>query len=590
MANCLLAQDDSLKKPSLENFLLKRKGIFGKLAKNLFQDTASTEIQRNDIRYQRFSGKVIRKILVSDLDFGISITDTNKSIRNTLILIANKLHRKTRPYVIRNNLFFSKYDTIQPYLVADNERHLRDQPYLKDANISIWPVSGSSDSVDITVLVKDVFSIGGSLNSLSLNRTQFSIQEDNIAGMGDGFAIRTLYDRKRNKNFGQGFEYIKRNIAGSFINGYAGYDNFYSGITGFKQESFVNIGFIKPLVNPYMKWTYALETAFRRTENMYSSDSLYNANEKYKNKNLDAWGGYIFNFKKGRKPDEQRLRGLIGLRYINQKFNAVPANIFDFDWRFSDITGVLTSFSLFRQDFYKVQYIFGFGRNEDVPEGIDISLSTGYIKKQNISRHYLGLNFERFYFTLKNNYLNVTARADGYLHHKRIEDINVLTNISYINRLKSLSAKWKQRTFVSAGITKQINSLLNEPLLLESEFGLPEFRNGFVWGNVRATLKAESVFYAPGTFMFFRFAPFVFYNSSYFKARDKDASGKLFTSVGAGVRTRNESLIFGTLELKAYYFPRKNFNNGNYHIVFSSNLKFKYNTQDIKRPEFIRIN
>jgi hypothetical protein len=590
LTNYISAQNDSIKKRSLDGFLLTRKGIFGKVAKNLLKDTASTELQRNDIRFQKYTGSVIRNIIINDLDFGTSITDTTKNIKNTLVRIANKLHRKTRFYVIRNNLFFSKHDTIQPYLVADNERHLRDQTYLQDASILIRPVWGSRDSVDIIVLVKDVFSIGGSLHSLSLNRTEFSVREDNLGGLGDGLVIRTLYDKKRQNNFGHGFEYIKRNIAGSFIDGYVGYDNFYTGITGHKQGKFINVKFIKPLVNPYMKWTYAFEAAHYETKNMYSSDSLYTADERYKNYNLDAWGGYVFNFKKGRKLDEQRLRGVIGLRYINQKYQAVPANIPDLDWRFSDVTGVLASFSIFRQDFYKVQYIFGFGRNEDVPEGMDISLTAGYTKKQNIKRPHLGINFERFYFSLKKNYINFTARADGYLNHKRFEDINVLTNISYINRLKSLGAKWKQRTFVSAGVTKQVNSLLNEPLILESEFGLPEFRNGFIWGAIRATIKAESVFYAPGTFMFFRFAPFVFYNTSYFKPRDNDASGKLFTTVGAGLRTRNESLVFGTLQLKGYYFPRENFNNGNYRIEFSSNLKFKYNSQNIRRPEFIRVN
>ena len=175
LTNSLFAQDDSLKKPSLDSFLLTRKGIFGKLAKNLLRDTASTDLLRNDLRFRKYTGNVIRNIVITDVDFGIPITDTTKHIQNILVRIANKSHRNTRPYVISNNLFFSKHDTIHPYLIADNERHLRDQPYLQDAIILIRPVRKSRDSVDILVIVKDVFSIGGSVHSLSLKRTEFSV-------------------------------------------------------------------------------------------------------------------------------------------------------------------------------------------------------------------------------------------------------------------------------------------------------------------------------------------------------------------------------------------------------------------------------
>lgn len=585
-------QSDSARKPHLDSFILSRKGLFGEIAKNLLHDTAETEIQRNDIKYQRFKGRIIRNIDIKVLNFGTLITDTSKSFTGSLIHLANVVHRKTRTYVIKNSLFFKRGDIIDPFMIAENERHLRDQPYLQDASIILDRVLDSRDSVDVTILVKDVFSIGGSLTAIGLNGTEISISEVNFEGAGDGINVSTLFDNHRAVKFGYGVEYVKRNIGGKFIDGYIGYQNFYRGISGRKEEDISYIRFIKPLVNSYMKWTYALDISKHVTSNMYSSDSSYATEEQYNYTAIDAWGGYSFNLHNKSMPAEnQRVRGVIGLRVLDQKFNQVPAKyIGNYDWRFANLSGVLASISIFHQDFYKTKYIYGFGRNEDVPEGLDVSLTGGWTQKENRDRAYLGVDFERFYFTPTNHYFNFTARADGYLFNNHFEDMNVLANVSYFNRLRDIGS-WKQRTFLSLGVARQFNGLLNEPLFLESDFGLPEFSNGSTGGYFRATFKSEVVFYSPRSILLFRVAPFLFYNASLFtQQQDEFSSSRLFTSVGAGLRIRNESLIFGTLELRGYFFPRQDSNGQSFKIDFNTNIKFKYNTQFIQRPDFVHIN
>src|SRR6476619_5011608 len=109
----LLAQDDSVQKKAIEDtahkqgldsFLLKQKGIIGQLAGNLFKDTTEVEtileLQRNDLPFQKYRGRIIRNIYIGTLDFGVSIKDTSKKINNGLTRIANALHRKSRNNVI----------------------------------------------------------------------------------------------------------------------------------------------------------------------------------------------------------------------------------------------------------------------------------------------------------------------------------------------------------------------------------------------------------------------------------------------------------------------------------------------------------
>ena len=595
-----IIRTDTVRRGAIDSFILKRKGLLGKLARNLLTNNPTGDVVtgpiRNDLLFSIYEGRIIRSVTIVGLDFGTAITDTSKTFRNQLTKLANTFHHKTRGYVIRNNLFFKVGDRVFPYLLADNERHLRDQPYLQDARIAIRSSDRSFDSVDITIFTKDVLSIGGSFRMHNATSVSGSIREDNLGGWGDRLQGSLLYDQRRKEKVGYGGEFIKRNIAGSFIDGYIGYSSFNDAFNSGRDEEITYYArLIRPLVNPYLRFTYAAEVATHRTENMYLNDSTYKTDARYRFFNYDTWLGWNTGAYKlgGVQNENGRLRTLLSVRFFRKQFQEVP-DVFseEFYYDYIDRMAALASLSIFRQDFYKVRYIYGFGRNEDVPEGMDISVTAGWTKTQGRERPYVGIDFQRFFFTEKEDYFNYTARVGGYLHKNVIEDVDVLFNLDYFSRLHNWSNKWKQRTFISTGITLQAGKELNEPLFLESQYGLPELRNKKrVFGEIRTTLKAESVFFSPWMLLNFRFAPFVFTNLTLLTPEKQELDKTdLYSSVGGGLRSRNESLIFGTLELKAHFFPRKNYFGDRWRIEFNTSVKFKYNRQFIKRPEIIMAN
>lgn len=594
-----LAQTDtSARKKTLEGFLKKQNGMLGNLARSLMNDTGPENIKtlvRNDLSFNQFEGRIIRNIYIQRLDFGTLIDDTAKNFSNTFTKLANAFHHKSREYVIRNNLFFKKGDKVAPYLFADNERHLRDQPFLQDASIIFVNVYGTDDSVDVVVRTKDVLSIGGSFTLHNPKSVDLSIKEDNLNGWGNGLELGTLYDQDRHQHGGFAIDYVNRNIGGSFIDGSIGYKDFANTFnTGRKEEQLLYARLVRPLVNPYTKWTYLLEVANHVTQNMFLPDSLYHADIKYRYFNYDAWVGWntgAYKLRSGN--DDGRLRTLLSLRYFKQLFLDVPdkyANQYYF--QYADITGVLGAISVFKQNFYKTKYYYGFGRNEDVPEGIDVSLTAGWVNKQRLNRPYAGIDVQRYYFTTNKAYYNFTFRTGVFWHTHRFEDFNALLSVDHYSRLLYFGRKWKERSFLNVSITGQVNKVLNAPLSLESSFGLPEYRNsGIVGGVFRSTVKGESVFFSPYSFINFHFAPFLFGNLSLLTPPNESfGKSDIYSSVGAGIRTRNESLIFGTFEIKAFYFPRRNFYNESWRFETSTNIKFKYNSQFIKRPEIINVN
>jgi hypothetical protein len=590
-----LGQEDSSSEHVLDSFLLRQKGLLGKLSRNLVANkpAAITSPVRNDLLFERFKGKIIRRITILRVDFGTPITDTSKHSKNSFAQLATSFHHKTREGVIRNNLFLKPGDQLMPDLVADNERHLRDLPFLHDAKISIQNVG--KDSVDLVVVTKDVLSIGGSLRVHDPERVGVSFSEANLAGTGNEPQITLLFDNTRDPKVGYGGEFIGRNVGGSFINWYAGYINFNKSFnTGRSSEEMTYGGLVRPLVNPYIKFTYAAEVSWHNTMDVYPLDTFYEQSAKYKYYNYDAWVGWntgAFKFSNEANRD-RRTRTLISLRYLQHNFNSVPKKYEgDYYYGYATLEAVLSSVSVFRQDFYKSQYVYGFGRNEDIPEGMDLSFTTGWTKKANVQRPYLGIDAQRFFFTARESYFHYTLKADGYLRNNRIEDINLLANVDYFSRLLRMG-KWSQRTFVTGGAAHQIDRVLNEPLFLQSDFGFREWRSDtLIGGDTRIDLKVEPVFFAPWSPANFRLAPFVFADICLFTpVREKFSNSVWYNSLGAGIRMRNESLIFETVELRAFYFPRENFMGEHWRIEFNAGLRFKYNRQYVKKPEFVSVN
>jgi len=576
-----------------------KKGFFQKVIRDFKKDSTevdySAQFQKNEAAFNAFEGLFIRNIVIERIPFGVSIGDTSKKFMNSLTSLANYLHHITKTNVVKKNLFFKKGDALIPYLMADNERYLRQLLYLQDAEFFVARTAPSSDSVDVFVEIKDVFSLGGAINSLGINQTSLDIREDNLGGSGNAAVLYTLFDNQRNNKFAFGGEYNNRNLGGTFIDTKIGYQSFYPSITGRKQENNYYINLRKPLINRYMQWTYEFDAYYHATSNIYNNDSLYLSGIRYRYYNVDAWVGYNINAKDFTTQEEtKKLRKLIGLRYINQKFLSVPGKYENiYNWRYPTISGVLGSLTFYRQNFYKTKYIYGFGRNEDIPEGLLFSITSGYTQRQKVKRPFIGFDFESYQFNKKENYFSYRIAGEGYLNGRSLEDLNFLGSIFYFDHLKEIGTKWKQRFFLNFDLAQQVNTVFNQPLFANSQFGLPEYGNEVinnenVGGTLRSTVKAESEFFSPWSLAAFRFAPFVFSNLSVFSPYNY--STKVLSSVGGGIRTRNESLVFGTIELRGFYFPEKNFYNKRFRLSISTNVIFKYNSQLVKKPDFIQIN
>jgi hypothetical protein len=593
----LTAQDRTLSDTVF--FLANKKGLLGKIGRSLSVNDSNLPVQdsaqKNENAYLPYAGRVIRYVFIQKIGFEKNVNDTVKVVRNLFSRIGDALHTSTRQRVIRNNLFFNEGDTLYPALVADNERYLRQLSYIQDARIVVKDIPGDSSAIDLVIVCKDVFPVGGSMQSATGSSIAFEANDDNLAGSGNRIQLEQLYDGDRQPHHGFGLEFLKRNIAGSFVNLAAGYQNqapTYN--SGRREEKALYIRGELPLVSPYHSWTGAFEVARHSTFNGYNNDSLYNAALKYNYRLFDGWFGHNIGARNNLHENlRSRFRKLIAIRAIHRVFDDLPDAYKDvYNIGYSNLTSVLLSYNIFEQDFYHTNFIYGFGRNEDLPEGFNISFTGGWSKRDNISRPYGGFEYRRSYFSRKQDYLNFRLSLGGYFNQGNFEDLSFLTSLDLITKLRKLGGgHWYVRHFISGSITQLARTMQNEPLRIASDFGIPRLNDPNLRASTRITLNGETVFYNTWKVLGFSFAPFGFTNISYLKSIGRYFStGDIYTAIGGGIRTRNENLVFGTMEMKIYYYPRTTGNISPWNITFNSGLRYKYETQLIRRPDFPVLN
>jgi hypothetical protein len=582
-------------------FLAKKKGLVGRLAQSIATDGVEPIETVVANPYLVHVGKKIRSIHILRLGFERDINDTAKISNKFGAIVANAFHKKTTQKVVKNNLFFEEGNSLNPFLLADNERHLREQPFVQDARILVKKIKGSIDSVDIIILLKDVFSLGGDLDIGSPSQYRVGLKEENFAGSGSRFGLSIFYDGDRNPKTAFGADFLKRNIKGSFINfntGFRSYNGAFN--SGRREETTIYLNFEKPLVSPYIPWIGSLDLSVNNTKNAYLRDSLYKSDFKYSYHRFDGWFGYNFGSRNLKTQNiQQRLRKFIAIRGLYQHFTDIPAKSRQLlvDYQYTNISGVLGSMNIFKQNFTRSNFIYGFGRNEDVPEGFSASLIGGWanqkdsINKGTRERGYYGIEAQRSHYNKKGFYTNYILRLGGFRHEKNWEDMSFLFSVEHFTKLKKLSPRWYNRNFFGLSATKQHNPVLNAPLYLNSAFGLGYFPNPIDTFDFRGTIKGEAVFFNMKKFLGFRFAPFIFSDFSILKPTQKSInSSKWFGAIGGGVRTRNENLIFGTIELKGYFFPNILPGMQTWRVELNSEIRFKYNSVFIKRPDFVLPN
>jgi len=545
---------------------------------------------KSETPYLPYQGKIIRHIFVETINFDRSFRDTSKTDNSLGAKIGNKLHRSTRKFVIRDNLFIEENTPLNAYKIADNERYVRSRDYIHDARIIIDSLPDNPDSVDITVFTKDLFSIGGGGASNGFNHIVTDLYDNNLAGMGQRVDVTGLYDYTRNPNFAYGGSYRKDNVLHSFTDASVGYSAM--NISGYthEEETTEYFSLSRQLVSPYSRYAGAFTLSHSQAYNPYNSpDSIL---YRYKYNLFDAWAGYNIGINKLTATNNTiRDRRFFSLRYYNRDFLQLPVQVGNrIDPIYNSSQAILAQFTFFRQDYYKTQYIYGFGTTEDLPYGYNIALTAGWHKQDSLRRPYAGLNASEYIATSKGDFIQLFLRSGGFLYNDKVQDGSFLVGATAYSRIIFWNST-KIRQYINISYTQLYNRVTYAPLYIDNYYGIRGFLTDSAYGTRRFSIQLETEFYVKFKLLGFQFAPFPYADLSLITPENAPYSqSALYSSVGGGVRGRNENLVFETIEIRAYFFPVAPDNMKGFKIVLNSNIRFRYTSNYITAPNLVQLN
>lgn len=545
--------------------------------------------ERSEVKYLPYAGKIIRHIFIKRVDFERTILDTTKIETTFFSRIGNKLHTITKEWVVRNNLFIEEGTPLNPYRLADNERYLRDINFILDSRIFVKPIS-NCDSVDLIVMTRDVFSLQGNFTPINVNEYQGAIEDANFAGMAQQIRVASYYNANRSPRIGYEWLYKKSNLFGSFIDATFDYTQINTGSRlGTENESAYYFRLSRPFFMPYTRWAGSLELSHNWSVNVYEKpDSLF-AHYQYDIRN--AWIGYSFGEKrKMTMIEENRHRRFIALRGYQNYFLSLPTVMLSPSTRsiYNDRSGFLAQLTFFKQDFYKTQYILGFGRTEDVPYGYRVAFTSGLEKEFGRQRIYTSIDTYRNIVGRHGNILTLNLQTASYWRNKNAEDLYLSLRLSGYSKIREIGNQYRLRLYTDFGYAAQAFQVSERQIGINNSNGIGLFRSDSLLGRQRLVYNSELVVYTPWKVEGFHIAPVIRMDLA-FLAQRKDWVWKGVFSSGysGGFRVRNENLIFNTIEMKVYYYPNVVQHTSHFLFDIRTNLRIKYPDALISAPRTV---
>ncbi len=517
--------------------------------KPLPQDTKVRTDAKEANPYAPYEGKVIRSIEIQVLDpFGYSINDTAVKVGNPLQKVGNRFHRTSRTWIIRNLLLFEEKDTLDLLRIGESERLLRNTAYINDAWIYVYADSLSGDSVDIKVSVHDKWTIDAPL-ALTRFGGRLTFRDRNLAGLGQTFEQYLGYHIPTT-DYELGGKFRVNNLQKTYISS----EYFY---TYSRELKGVGFTFDRPFYSPLTKWAGGLSMNQSWGNFNYYDSSLQGETHTPLNMlNFDTWVAKSYR-PPIRKYKHRRISSVVmALRYAGTRYQQRPSFVLDSARQNVNSTLYLGSLGFSLAKFYKDRYIFRFGANEDIPEGLLFQVLFGLIKKETIhSQYYIGLELSRGKHYKKFGYISAFATYGTFYSSFSRNNSTLNTGFNYFSNLL-VKRQWLFRQFIYFKFVHGFNKPITERITIRPEemFG---FNSGLISGTEKAILTFETVIYAPYNFFGFKFAPVMLAGFGMINSGNLPlGKSPVYQSYATGMLIRNENLLSTSFEITLGIYPR----------------------------------
>ena len=530
---------------------LKSKGENNFITRNLFslviKDNQPYKAKlgvNSTLYFAHFTGKVIGEIRIQQLDvFGPTLLDTLRMATGWIEKSGNIIHLKTRKQKLRMQLLFDSGEKVNPQLMADNEKIIRDLPYIQDVAIILSNSEKDADKVDVLVIVKERFEYG-IRGSLSPHSSELEIIDQNMFGIGHQFSAKIVNYQPYKPYWGGSFKYEFTDLGGKFIKTGLGYTDTYL-------KKGWNAYLDKRFIASKVDWAggMSLERVF--SDHYLTPYSYTRQDTAVSYFNADSWYGRQF-----KSQNEYSTLGNITVagRYLHQNFYSNNTVRFA-NSLYRNHNFFVGSIGISKRYLFKNNQVYGYGITEDIPYGRFAEIAIGFDADANQTRPYFHIRYSKANIFPGGSYFKWQVGVGGFVGDSRVQQgaillsTNYFTNYIYINQ-------HPYRFFVNMEFLSGINRFEEEYLVINRRFGIRDYFSVDTKGTNRLKINIESVRFWGWNYLGFRFANYFFADAAFLSNNLKSIlTDKFYAGIGLGVRIHNESLIFNVIELRLSWIP-----------------------------------
>lgn len=453
---------------------------------------------------------------------------------NWLQRTGNKLHRQTRERILRRDLLFSPGDAFDPELVVRNEQLLRTRTYIADADIDVRLDPADTTRVDLIVRTRDSWSIAVDGSWRSRGRTMIGLEDANILGYGTLLRVKTHFDRRDFTYGGNIVEYVVPNLFGSFFSARISAGRAFD-------ESELVAELHKEFLRPTDYAVGAVYSLLKSRRYIIDRDTSL----PVKIRDLDLWCG------RARHIPSIRSSVFLTLRFDRTRFDRRPPVAERLHPALHERDLLLLATGLYRERFYTANMVYGFGTKEYLATGYRAELTGGHAWGEFGDEAYLGVGLRAGGFR-NIGYLMGAFALGGFIDpengawHRNAADARLqwFSNLLMVRRTRL-------RQFLGLNYTHGWNRATgaDEYIRFTDENGLQAF-DAYAVGTTRALLNTETVIFTPYQPLGFRIALFGFADFGTIGNSPNLFRNAFFSTLGLGIRIRNERLTFNTIQLR----------------------------------------
>jgi hypothetical protein len=491
-----------------------------------------------------FDGRKIKSIRIQQLDvFGPTFQDTSRQSSGWIEKTANSLHMKTTERKLRGQLLFNEGDPVNPRLMSENEKYIRDLPYIEDVAIILSPADGFNDGVDVMVIIKEKFEYGITGN-LSTNAGEIEITDQNMFGIGHQFSLMRSYNLDENTRWGGGFKYEISDLDRKFIRTGIEYIDNYS-------KKAWNVFIEKKYISSKDDWAggitcnrvlsdyFLTPYSYTRTD----TSASYLTTDVWYGKQLKSWYNYL-------------TIGSITLagRHLHQNFYHTASTQYT-NTIFRNHDFFIGSVGISKRYLFKNNLVYGYGITEDIPYGRYAELAFGADVDSYKTRPYAHFRYSKANILTGGSYLKWELGIGGYLNNSKVEQGVILLSSNYFSNFVYLNGH-PYRFFVDMELLSGINRYPEEYLVINHKYGIRDYFSMNTLGTTRLKINIESVRFWEWNKYGFRFAHYFFSDAAFLSNKpERILNDQFYAGVGVGIRVHNESLVFNVLEIRLSWIP-----------------------------------